>query len=464
MYMDERQKTALWWIRRDLRLLDNQALHAALAAAAQVIPLFILDPALLRSEYASRRRIDFLFAGLASLAADLRARGSCLIVRQGAPLQVLAELQGETSFNVLFAEENFSAYARRRDAAVAKQFELHLCGGLTALHPAVVCKEDGLPYTVFTPYSRAWLERFSPTALLPIPEQIATPLGIGSEELPRPSAPLREPFVAAGEAEAQRRLERFINSAVSHYADERDRVDLAGTSCLSPYLRFGMLSARQAINTCLNLIANTNVEEDFSGPNKWLNELIWREFYYAVLYHFPFVQKQSFRPEMRDIPWLNDVQDFAAWQEGRTGYPIVDAGMRQLLATGWMHNRARMIVASFLCKDLLIDWRWGEKFFMQHLLDGDVAANNGGWQWTAGTGTDAAPYFRIFNPTLQAHKFDPHGDYVRRWVPELRDVPEAFIHEPWKFKTAQALDYPHRIIDHARARQRCLAAYKGQPS
>lgn len=465
IYMAERQKFALWWIRRDLRLLDNQALHAALAAADQVIPLFILDPVLLRSEYASQCRIDFLFAGLASLDADLRARGSRLIVRRGAPLQVLLELQKETNYAALFAEEDFSAYAHSRDAAVAKRFDLHLCGGLTAQHPAVVCKGDGLPYTVFTPYSRVWFERFSPTALLPIPEQIVTPLGIGSEELPQPGAPLREPFATAGEAEAQRRLERFINSAVSRYTDERDRVDLAGTSCLSPYLRFGMLSARQAINTCLNLLSKPDAEAEYPGPNKWLNELIWREFYYAVLYHFPFVQKQSFRPEMRAIPWLNDAQDFTAWQEGRTGYPIVDAGMRQLLATGWMHNRARMIVASFLCKDLLIDWRWGEKFFMQHLLDGDVAANNGGWQWTAGTGTDAAPYFRIFNPTLQAQKFDPHGEYVRRWVPELRDVPDAFIHEPWKFKTAQALeDYPHPIIDHASARQRCLAAYKGQPS
>jgi deoxyribodipyrimidine photo-lyase len=332
----------------------------------------------------------------------------------------------------------------------------------------LVLKNDGTPYTVFTPFSRAWRARPLPTAadLLPAPEHISTPNHLHTDLIP--VAPdLTVPF-PPGEAEAQRRLAAFTASAIEEYADGRNRLDHDGTSQLSPYLRFGMLSARQAVVAALEARDAATTAEAKKGAETWLNELIWREFYMAILYHFPHVRRRSFRPQYDDIPWRNDVEEFDAWCTGETGYPVVDAAMRQLLTTGWMHNRARMITASFLVKDLLIDWRWGEKWFMQNLVDGDPAANNGGWQWTAGTGTDAAPYFRIFNPTLQGQKFDPDGRYIRRWLPELAHVPDKFIHEPHKMTTAvqqQAnchigRDYPAPIVDHRAARERALAAYK----
>jgi deoxyribodipyrimidine photo-lyase len=239
---------------------------------------------------------------------------------------------------------------------------------------------------------------------------------------------------------------------------------------LSPYLRFGMLSARQALAAAKQAEQMARGELARRGVETWINELIWREFYVAILFHFPFVRQEAFRPALRGIPWINDPEDFAAWSEGRTGYPVVDAAMRQLVQTGWMHNRARMITASFLTKDLLVDWRWGERYFMQHLVDGDPAANNGGWQWTAGTGTDAAPYFRVFNPILQSMKFDPNGDYIRCFVPELVNVPNEFIHHPWEMpadlqKRAGCVigkDYPEPIVDHQLARERVLVAYKAR--
>jgi deoxyribodipyrimidine photo-lyase len=277
-----------------------------------------------------------------------------------------------------------------------------------------------------------------------------------------------ESLFPAGEAEAQRRLAAFTASAIHSYRDERDRMDLEGTSGLSPYLRFGMLSARQAAWAALEAVAKAEDTASRQGAETWLNELIWREFYAAILYHFPAVRQVAFRPALRGLPWRDDPADFAAWSEARTGYPVVDAAMRQLKATGWMHNRARMITASFLTKDLLVDWRLGERYFMQQLLDGDPASNNGGWQWTAGTGTDAAPYYRVFNPVLQGIKFDPQGAYIRRWVPELAAAPLEFIHAPWNMPIeAQRRHgcilgehYPFPIVDHAWARQRFLAIYQ----
>jgi deoxyribodipyrimidine photo-lyase len=299
----------------------------------------------------------------------------------------------------------------------------------------------------------------------PLPE-------LSSLEIPtEPVLPASVPFPPA-EAEARRRLRAFADGegagSIYQYAEGRDRMDLDGTSKLSPYLRFGMLSARQAVIAALRAREAASDAQSRSGAETWLNELIWREFYMAILARFPHVLEQSFRANLQGIVWENDEDAFAAWCEGRTGYPVVDAAMRQLVETGWMHNRARMIVASFLVKDLLIDWRLGERFFMQHLVDGDPAANNGGWQWTAGTGTDAAPYFRIFNPTLQGKRHDPDGAYVRRWVPELTKVPDRYIHEPSKMSLdAQqeaaciiGRDYPAPIVDHAWARERVLNAYR----
>jgi deoxyribodipyrimidine photo-lyase len=464
--------TAIWWARRDLRLTDNRALSAALAHAERVIPAFVLDPTLLARYEAAEKRVAFLFGGLWALDESLHARGSALAVRQGDPRDELAALLIETGAEAIYAEADVWPYGVERDAHVAKTLPLHLIGGLTVHPPNAVLKADGTPYVVFTPYSRKWKALPPPEFgdILPAPERIATPPDIDSLSIPDEPPPPSEVGFPPGEAEAQRRLDAFLTSddpPVYRYAEARDRVDPDGTSRLSPYLRFGMLSARQAAATARLALELAPSDAARRGVEAWLDELIWREFYQAILHHFPHVLERSFRPNLRAIPWNNDRAAFAAWCEGRTGYPIVDAAMRQLTHTGWMHNRARMVVASFLVKDLLIDWRWGERFFMQHLVDGDPAANNGGWQWTAGTGTDAAPYFRIFNPVTQGKTHDPKGAYVRRWVPELANVPDRFIHEPWKmpaemqrsFGCIIGRDYPEPIVDHARTRERTLAAY-----
>lgn len=421
----------------------------------------------------SERRLAFLLGGLRALDADLRARGSALIVREGRPAEVLAKLQAETGAEAVFAEADVSPYARRRDAEVASKLTLHLYGGLTIMPPDAVHRQDGAPYTVFTPFSRAWKSLSQPNLeeLEPAPARIPTPPGVKGIHLESKTPKLVNPEASEfppGEAEAQRRLGHFMEHTMCAYATNRDRMDLDGTSRLSPYLRFGMLSARQAAATVIEAQRQLHRCDDVRGAETWLNEILWREFYSAILYHFPHVRRGSFRPAFNAIHWRNNPEEFRAWQEGRTGYPIVDAAMRQLRATGWMHNRARMIVASFLTKDLLIDWRWGERYFMEQLLDGDPASNNGGWQWAAGTGTDAAPYFRIFNPTLQGEKFDPEGASIRRWIPELQRAPAAGIHRPWTMPEEVqreigcmiGMDYPAPIVDHSMARERTLAAYK----
>ncbi|MGB3061599.1 MAG: deoxyribodipyrimidine photo-lyase [Anaerolineae bacterium] len=464
-------RVAIWWIRRDLRLADNPALTAALAMADQVIPLFILDPHLAQAPTTGAKRLAFLLDGLRSLDADLARRGSRLIFRQGDPQTVLADLVTAAGAGAIVAQADVSPYARRRDAAVAEHLPLQLTPGVTVFPSDVVTKADGSPYTVFTPFSRAWKALPPNLTPLPAPGRIPTPVDLASDRIPAsPALPPDVPFEAS-EAEAQRRLRAFadgLQAPIRRYHELRDRPDLDGTSQLSPYLRFGLISPRQAAAAAYAILDGTTDAAGRLGAEVWLNELIWREFYASILYHFPGVLRAAFRPELRSIPWDNNPELFAAWCEGRTGYPIVDAAMRQLVQTSWMHNRARMIVASFLVKDLLIDWRWGERFFMQHLVDGDPASNNGGWQWTAGVGTDAAPYFRIFNPVLQGEKFDPHGDFVRRWLPALAHVPAPFIHKPWTMTPLEqrqagcvlGQDYPAPIVDHAAARERTLAAYQ----
>jgi deoxyribodipyrimidine photo-lyase len=458
---------AIWWIRRDIRLSDNQALSAALEHADVVIPVFIIDPKLMASQYASQQRAAFLFEGLRSLDIDLRKLGSTIVIRNGDPLEALQRLLSETYAVRIYAEADISPYARRRDANVMRVLPLTLTTGITVQPLEKLHKPDGTPYTVFTPFSRMWHSLPFSGRPLPAPEWLSPPPPLTTQRVPE--APLYSAGGAfpAGENEAQRRLVKFTDSILNCYAENRNRMDLEGTSGLSPYLRFGMISARQAAwaaREAGELSADTLSRQ---SADLWLNELIWREFYTAILYHFPYVRNTAFRPQLRNIPWRDDPAGFGAWVEGRTGYPIVDAAMRQLNSTGWMHNRARMIGASFLTKDLLINWQQGERYYMQHLLDGDPAANNGGWQWTAGTGTDAAPYFRVFNPILQGKKFDPQGAYIRRWVPELSGVPDAFIHMPLEMPADMQVrlgcvigkDYPSPIVDHALARRRALSAY-----
>jgi deoxyribodipyrimidine photo-lyase len=464
-------KTAIWWIRRDLRLTDNEALTAALNQAEQVVPVFIFDPAILNSPNTGEKRLSFLIAGLHQLDLDLKKRGSYLMVREGNPHTELAKLMLETNAEAIFAEEDFTPFALGRDEAIADELPLTLLPGVTIYHPDTIYKKDGTPYTVFTPFSKQWQERPfpQPASVLPAPETITTPANLPTMQLSK-ALPTAVPFIP-GEAEAQRRLSQFIDdedAPIYHYAEGRNMVDIQGTSQLSPYFRFGMISARQAVVAARAAFRAAPNEAARNGAQVWLNELIWREFYIHILYHFPHVMKGNFRPEYDAIPWRNDKKQFQAWQNGQTGFPIIDAAMRQLHTIGWMHNRARMIVASFLVKDLLIDWRLGERHFMQHLVDGDHAANNGGWQWTAGTGTDAAPYFRIFNPTTQSQKFDPSGRYIRHWLPELAKVPDAFIHEPATMppQAAQRIsfqlgrDYPAPIINRKLTRPLTLAAYK----
>ena len=383
--------TALWWIRRDLRLHDNQALQSALSWANTVIPVYILDPYILSR--AAPGRASFLFMCLRSLSADLLSAGSSLVIRRGKPDLELARLLAESGAGIITAEADYSPYALRRDQKIAENLPLRLVQGLTIQPPGMVLKTDGSPYTVFTPFWRAWqaLPRTAP----PILEQIQLKPHPALDSLPIPETEIISDFPVS-ESAARACLQDFLcEDHIGRYHSQRDRLDLPGTSRLSPCLRFGLLSARYAYAQAEQFLSNPSLQP---GVSAWLNELIWREFYYHILAAFPDVLRFAFRRQFRKVPWRDAPSDLRAWQSGLTGYPIVDASMRQLAQTGWMHNRARMLTASFLTKDLLINWQAGEKWFMQNLLDGDPACNNGGWQWCAGTGADAAPYFRIFNP------------------------------------------------------------------
>jgi len=456
----------IWWIRRDIRLKDNQTLQAAMKNAENLIPLFILEPELM--EAAAPKRRAFILNALKDLDVQLRDLGSRLIVRQGPAKRAFADLKEDFPDFAIFAHEDFSPFARERDAEIKESYHLSLHPGVVLRHPTSVLKDDGDPYIVYTPYKNKWYEEPLPNPgdLLPIPDTLP-PLPENIETMELPMAEQVASFPATT-AEAQARFSDFLEDGIQRYKSERDRMDLDGTSQLSPYLRFGLLSIREAFTKAQVALMQTKKDQERKEMRTWMNELIWREFYTTILYHFPHVMDGPFRKEYADIPWREDATDLEAWQNGQTGYPVVDACMRQLLEMGWMHNRGRMIVASFLTKDLLINWQAGEAWFMNNLVDGDPAANNGGWQWTAGTGTDAAPYFRIFNPILQGKKYDPEGEFIATWVPELKNLPKEFRHEPWEMddETAQKYDfklgrdYPQQIVDHFFARDRTLEAYK----
>ena len=452
--------TVIWWIRRDLRLHDNPALAQALAGADRVIPVYIFDSRL-KPEF-SRERFSFLIQSLKVLQADLLTLGSSLVIRAGDPVNELSRLVAESGAGKICAEADYSPFALRRDEAVGSALPLTLVHGLTIHPPGSVVKGDSAPYTIFTPFRNAWLSLPLDDYEIPSPSQMQPHQILSSIPLPDSR---ENPLFPAGEAAAHHRLQEFLKSSLSRYDLDRDRPDLEGTSRLSPYIRFGQLSMRYVYAQGVSFARSSG---ENSGISSWLNELVWREFFIHILAAFPHVLRGAFRPNLHAVPWRDSTADLQTWQAGLTGYPLVDAGMRQLAQTGWMHNRARMITASFLAKHLLINWQAGEEWFMRHLLDGDPASNNGGWQWSAGTGTDAAPYFRIFNPVLQSRKFDPSGDYIRAWIPELASVPRDYVHEPWLMpldvQSACGVrigrDYPSPIVEHAAARERALAAYK----
>jgi deoxyribodipyrimidine photo-lyase len=458
--------TAVYWFRRALRLDDNHGLCAALARFERVVPVFILDPAILTRSDTGKTRVRFLFEGLKVLDDDLRARGGRLIVRLGDPIDILPKLIRECGATALFHASEHEPHGILRDESVKAALNIEIVSHEDHLliPPDQIFTKVGGVYTVFSPYKKNWLEQTTVAAALPAPERVVVPEAIFSEPLPMPEAHWPQATVLGGESEARKLLDTFLSSAATRYDTGRELPGVEGTSRLSAHLRFGMLSARRFYHTLRSVRASQPVTQRF-GIDTVISELIWRDFYAQVLFHFPHAASGSFKRELDTIAWQNDPALFASWKAGRTGYPIVDAAMRQLQGEGWMHNRARMIVASFLTKDLLIDWRWGEQYFMEMLVDGDMAANNGGWQWAASTGTDAQPYFRIFNPTSQGEKFDPDGAYVKRWVPELARVPAKSIHAPWTLTPAErsylgADAYPAPIVDHAVQREKALAMYK----
>jgi deoxyribodipyrimidine photo-lyase len=451
-------RTAIAWFRRDLRVHDHPALAAAVGDADVVIPVFVLDDQLLARHADAANRRWFLRESLVDLRHALAERGSALRILRGRPADVVPRFAREAGAAAVYVTRDVSPYGRRRDRSTAAALAphgiaLHARRGQYVHEPDAVAKADGTPFRVFTPYHRAW-SALARTAPLSPPDRIPGPGGARPDDVPDIGRPSADPALipAPGEAAARDRLRRWLDGGLATYHETRNRLDLDGTSRLSQDLRFGLLSASEVAAAA---------DRPGEGPQAFVRELAWRDFYAHVLWHHPDALSAPFQAAFLSMPWRDDPAGFAAWADGRTGYPVVDAAMRQLRASGFVPNRARMIVASFLAKDLLIDPRLGEAEFMRRLTDGDPASNDGGWQWSAGTGTDPQPFVRVFNPVLQGQRFDPDGEYVRRWVPELRGIAGAAVHEPWTLPPGEraALEYPERIVDHAAARERALAAF-----
>lgn len=458
---------ALVWFRRDLRDNDHAALSAAFAEAQEVYCAFIFDTEILDALPSRRdRRVHFIHESLLELNAALRAKGGGLIVRHGRAAEEIPALASELGISAVFVNRDYEPAAKQRDMAVAEglrksDIAFHSLKDQAIFDRDEVLTQAGKPFSVFTPYKNAWLKRLTVTdcaayscrgrlagaELAGVPSLAA----IGFE-----TTELAEIGIQAGMSGAQALWEEFCDGRIKRYASLRDFPALKGVSYLSVHLRFGTLSVRELVR--------------FAWKNEadaWLSELIWRDFYFMILDRFPHVVSHAFKPDYDAIAWENWPEGFAAWCAGRTGYPLVDAAMRQLKHCGWMHNRLRMVVASFLSKDLGIDWRLGEKYFAEQLNDFDLSANNGGWQWASSSGCDAQPYFRIFNPITQSEKFDAEGKFIRRYVPELAKVTNKSIHAPWLMGRIEqeslgvviGRDYPAPIVDHARARESTLARY-----
>jgi deoxyribodipyrimidine photo-lyase len=461
--------TALVWFRRDLRVHDHPPLIAALRSAERVVPVFVADDALLNGRFPSGPRARFLLGCLAELREALRRRGGDLVIRHGRPERELARLARETGAEELHFAADVSPFATARDRRV--EAALSGAGVRVVRHAGPFVADvgaprtrDGRPFTVFSPFWRAWRE-LPRREVHGVPRSVALPDGVEAGELPELAElaradPLPDP-IAPGERAARSRMHAWLRDGLARYADRHDRLD-GGTSELSPYLHFGCLSARE-------LEQRVREAGPGKGPAAFVRQLCWRDFYAHVLLFHPGNARHALQAEMDELEWSGDEAAFAAWCEGRTGFPVVDAGMRQLRTRGWMHNRARLICASFLTKDLHIDWRRGEAEFMRWLLCGDEAQNNGNWQWISSVGVDPAPYFRrMYNPALQQDRHDPTGAYVRRWVPELRDVPRERLAEPWKMTPQEqraagcviGRDYPAPIVDHRRERERAMERYR----
>ena len=442
------------WFRRDLRLHDNPALLAA-ARGAEVVPLFVVDPRLYGPSGSPRRA--WLVRSLRALDT---ATGGALLVRHGDPVQEVARTAAAAGVREVHVAADYGPYGRERDARVAAALggagrRLVCTGAPYAVPPGSVRRGDGVPYSVYSPYYRAWQTRATdPPAPAPVGLRWA---GAPVESQGIPPEPDLDGIrlIEPGEQAALARWARFRDERLGSYAEQRDRPDLDGTSSVSAHLKYGEVHPRTLLADLAGLAGE--------GPERFRGELAWREFYADVLWHHPQSAREHLKPAIGDLADAAGSQVeryFAAWAAGRTGYPVVDAGMRQLREVAWMHNRVRMITASFLVKDLHVDWRRGARHFMQGLRDGDIASNSHGWQWVAGSGTDPAPFFRIFNPVKQGLDFDPDGEYVRRYVPELRDVPGAAVHEPWKLPGGPPAGYPERIVDHAEERKESLRRFE----
>ncbi len=444
--------TALVWFRRDLRVHDHPALTAAHRECDQVVPVFVLDPRLLDGRFPSRNRAWFLHGCLAELRASLRERGADLVLREGRPEHELLRLASEVGATALYFASDVSPFATARDRRVVEAFP-----GTVRRHPGNFVADIGAPkpYSVFTPFHRAW-EQLERREVHGAPRALKFPSGVAPGDLPAaPEPEAADPF-PPGERAARERASAWLAGGLDRYEERHDHLP-GGTSQLSPYLHFGCLSARELEQRARE-----------RGGGAFVRQLAWRDFYAHVLLHNPGNAHHAHQRKYDALEWDDDAELLDAWREGRTGYPVVDAAMRQLLATGWMHNRARLIAGCFLTKDLHLDWRAGEAHFMRHLLCGDEASNNGNWQWIASVGVDPAPPFRrLYNPMTQQRRHDPDGEYVRRWVPELRAVPLERLAEPWTMSDDEqsaagcviGADYPAPVVDHKAERERALRRY-----
>jgi deoxyribodipyrimidine photo-lyase len=467
-------RPALLWLRQDLRLADNPALLAAMAGGRAVLPVFVLDDAAAGRHRHGAASRWWLEHSLASLGADLAARGAPLLLARGAAATILPALARAVGAAEIHAMRAYEPWARAQSRTVHEAIEaaggrLHLHTSAILREPHTVASGSGKPYAVYSPFAKALFAAGEPPAPLPAPDAIrgvAHPAG--GEALTLYPVPGQPDWAARfsetwqpGEAGAAARLARFAAKALGRYDADRNLPGIEGSSGLSPHLRWGEVSPRQVWHAARAAGATA------SGTETFLKEILWREFAYHLLWHQPTMPDRPLRAEFETFPWAENPALLRAWQRGQTGYPIVDAGMRQLWQTGWMHNRVRMIVASFLVKHLLQPWQAGEAWFWDTLVDADLASNSASWQWVAGSGTDAAPYFRVFNPVLQGEKFDGDGAYLRRWVPELARLPNGLIHKPWEAPPALLLaagvklgaTYPRPIVDHAEARAKALAAF-----